>query len=122
MTEPWIKEIRDMNVRDDKNWATLSAGIDKHTGQPQIEFYIGLKGKNKPYDHMALTLDQALKYVTSRGVVSSLSRKVESEKKGLLEDNKMIVDSKVLPQRTLVFKVNLDGTTGEVTIAEFGFA
>ena len=121
MAKPWIKDMRDQYYSDEKNWAKLSTGTDKETGQPHIEVYIGLKGDNKPYDHMALTLDQALKFITSRGVVYSLSRKVESEKKGLLEDKKMIVDAEVLPQRTLVFKVNLDGTTGEVTISEFKF-
>ena len=114
----WTKEIK-RRYEDKTHWATLK--VKKNKGQDYFDILIGPKGK-KAHSHLGINLDQTLRFQEGRKLVYSIGRKVESRKKGLVEDKKVVVDKDVTSRRELIFVLIMDGSTGEVKIKKFGLS
>jgi hypothetical protein len=114
----WAKDIKIIS-NEGTLWAKLRIKNDTKSNEKYIDVLIGKK--DAPYHmHIGINLDQSLKFQRFRGVVRSLTREVESMKRGLLENSTLLVDPTISPAKAFVFKINMDGNTGEVSIKEFG--
>lgn len=113
----WIGEIK-KEFKDETHWAKLRVKKDTRVNEKYIDILVGRKGKQW-YTHIGINLDQSTKFTRFRGVTHAITRKVESLKRGLLENEKLLIDPEISPVKTLHLVLNMDGDTGEVSIKEF---
>jgi hypothetical protein len=113
----WIGNINKEFI-DKTHWAKLRVKTDTKVNEKYIDILIGQKGKQW-HAHIGINLDQSLKFERYRGVVHSIIREVKSQKRGLLENTKLVVDPTISKVRTLILEINMDGNTREVSIQEF---
>ena len=85
----WARKTK-KHSEDGNHWAELRIKKDAKTNEEYIDVLVGEK-KGKPYHiHIGINLNQTQKFKQYRGVTRSITRKVESLKKGLLENFEQI--------------------------------
>ena len=116
--ELWIRKTR-LEIKDQTHWAKLRIKRDSETNNDYIDVLVGRKGR--PWHaHFGFNLDQTILFSKFRGTTHAMERKVTSIKKKYLETKKCIVDPDVDPLKNLIMKLDMDGSTNEVKIKEFG--
>ena len=114
-TETW------RTYKDDERWARLEVKTYRETGEDYFDILVGNTG-HKAHAHIGISLDQHLLFAEDRGLVQKLGRKLESQKKALLEQVESIVDPTKPGVKDLILKINLDPATGYITVLDFGLA
>jgi len=115
----WIDKTK-KEIKDDKNWAKLRVKKDKETDIDYIDVLIGVKNKSA-HIHFGLNLDNSMKFIETRDIMKAISRKVESKKYGLIQDEKVIIDKSINNVSNTIIQLTDEGSTGEVTIKRFEF-
>jgi len=114
----WTNKTR-REHKGQQRWATLRVKRDKVSGEDYFDVLVGKVGQ--PWHaHLGIALDQALLFREDRGLIRQIGRKIESRQKGLLEDRKSMVNPDVPPEADLILKLDVNPSTGEITVRDFG--
>lgn len=119
----WTKEDIKLRTENKTHWAQLKIGKQRTTGEQYLDILIGKKGENRKDGgmHFEIKLNQQIHYLDSRNITHKIKREVVSKNKGFLESKEQVINQNLTPLNDLNFSLNLDGSTGEVTITKFEF-
>ncbi len=107
-----------INYRGEERWAKLRVKTYEATGEDYFDILIGKHGK-KAHVHMGIGLDMRPLFTEDRGLVHKIARRMEQQQKGVLEDKQVFINADVNPAKDLIFKVDVNPNTGEVTVRDF---
>lgn len=113
----WIKKTT-RQFKDQTDWAKLRVKTDSSSDESYMDILVGHK-RTGWHAHIGISLDGTVRFAKYRGITHSIEREVRSIKRGLLGNEKILIDSRVTPDRNLVFRVAINGGTREVSIEEF---
>jgi hypothetical protein len=104
-----------------RRWATLRVKRDGASGEDYFDVLLGRVGE--PWHaHLGIALDQSLLFQEDRGLIGRMGRRMESRQKGLIEERNSIVSPDVPPGADLILKLDVNPSTGQVTVLDFGIA
>lgn len=120
MNDFWIDPDTKEEVRcpDNEYWAKLR--VKEEDEEQYIDILMGKRGE-KSHMHMGINLNQTLEFNEERGLQGSISRKVESEKHGLVSKEMEVIDKDIFENSGvhLRFELEMDGKTREVSVKRF---
>jgi hypothetical protein len=116
----WTHEAR-REYKDDERWAKLRVKRDRDSDADYFDVLIGKTGADA-HVHMGIALDQTLLFAEYRDLVRQVGKKIESQQQGLLEDGHKVINPNAVATSELVLVFNINPSTGQTTIRDFGLS
>jgi hypothetical protein len=103
----------------DRHWAKLRVKRDPGTGENYFDILVGKKD-HEWHAHLGIGLDQTVKFLEDREQLHDIRRTLESEQKGLIDVQDLMMNAKALGGAKLILKFDLNPNSGQVTVRDFG--
>ena len=113
----WKFEAGNDHCESNRSWAQLSLKKDPKNGDYYVDALFGDRSRKRRKTHLGINCDenQSLKFFEGRGTTQSVTKRMDSKKKGhLYTDRKVLIDAP--PKSTLTFKINMDEPTKTIRV------
>jgi len=97
-------------------WAEFKVKRDHKRGDEFVDVLIGRKGREEVHAHVGINLDQSLRFMEPRNMLTEIRREIDSKLEGRVADEKIVLSNKPGKAR-FTFSILIDEPTKTITPA-----
>jgi len=101
-------------LKTENFWAEFKVKRNHKRGDEYVDVLIGRKGRKEAHTHVGINLDQSLRFLEPRNVLTEVRREIDSKLEGRVADEKIVLSHKPGNAR-FTFSILIDGPTKTIT-------